>query len=218
MYGYSSRIGIAGFILSIIGFLMGIILIGVVFDILAIIFCIVGFAKKTGKNGFNIAGLTIGIVALVVTVVFIFPTIVGWNVRNGDKKADLTIGDIGVLEDIEISVTSMEEYVSENQYIKPEKGNMYIKVALTAKNNSKNDVKTISGYWDFDSYADDETAEQAASSVFDDDKFFDGTISPGKKLTGYLIFEVPKDTEKFEIQYRPSWYDNDYISFAGKLK
>ncbi|MDR0919086.1 MAG: hypothetical protein LBM93_07535 [Oscillospiraceae bacterium] len=99
MYGYSSRIGVAGFILSIIGFLTGLILIGVLFDILAIIFCIIGFAKKTGKNGFNIAGLVIALVGLALTIVIIIiPATIGWVHKVNERAETQNSSSVSVSE------------------------------------------------------------------------------------------------------------------------
>jgi Telomeric repeat-binding factor 2. len=37
------------------------------------------------------------------------------------------------------------------------------------------------------------------------DGSIDGTISPGKKLTGYYAVEVPKSTKELTLEVKSSW-------------
>lgn len=61
-------LGIATFILAIIGYLTGIFMIGLVFDIVAIILGIITLAGSSYKKGFAISGLSIATVSLITMI------------------------------------------------------------------------------------------------------------------------------------------------------
>lgn len=61
-------LGIASLILGIIGFLTGFIVIGVFFDIIAIILGVIALSSKKNKNGLAIVGIIIASIGLIIMV------------------------------------------------------------------------------------------------------------------------------------------------------
>lgn len=37
-------------------------------------------------------------------------------------------------------------------------------------------------------------------------KTLDGTVAPGKKLSGVIVYEVPSDWKELEVSYSPSFW------------
>ena len=80
--------------------------------------------------------------------------------------------------------------------------------------NIGNDEEYVS-YLDFDAYADETAIEDF---YYADDKYpqIASTISKGKKASGYVFYEVPKDASKITIEYKPSAWENVQIEFVVK--
>jgi TM2 domain-containing membrane protein YozV len=233
-----SGLGIAAFVLAIIGFMTAFLGgIGVFFDIAAIILAIISFVKKEGKLWARISAVCLAGISLIVY----FAVLSGLNAvsesLNGDDDIKVTpgsgtsvsdsdskteaskqntynVGDIINDGDLQITVQAIDWYDSPNEYSQPVEGNRYIKVTIMAQNNSDSEVENLTS-WDFLAYADDESINEAYTGS--DEKEFSGELAPGKKLTGVIFYEVPSATQVFEIQYEPNVFSNKRISITKTM-
>lgn len=63
-----SGLGVASLVLGIVGFLTGLLVIGLLFDVLAIFLGIICIISKKQKSSFGVAGLVLGILGIVLTM------------------------------------------------------------------------------------------------------------------------------------------------------
>lgn len=125
---------------------------------------------------------------------------------NQESKQTLTfgVGETAVFEKFKITAKSISESKGETFY-KPESGNVFVGVKFTIENTSDEDI-TISTLLLFDAYVDDEKCDYSftANCAFDEGTL-DGTLSPGKKMTGYYAVEIPSDWSQLELQVSSEW-------------
>lgn len=129
---------------------------------------------------------------------------------DGEISNVFYVGDIVETDEVKISYISSGEVESENEFIEPDKGNVFYQFEFEFENIGDSDY-AISSLMSFNCYADSYQAEQA---FFDTD--IDGTISPGKKLKGTMTFEVPEDAENIEMEYETNYWTEDKIVFIGE--
>ena len=70
----------------------------------------------------------------------------------------------------------------------------------------------------FDAYCDDYKLEYSSNALMaisteENMQGLDGTVSAGKKLSGYLGFEVPKKWESIELHYTDNIWIGEKIKF-----
>ena len=113
------------------------------------------------------------------------------------------------VETSKVKATITEMTKSEgSEFNTPEEGNEFVLLKMTIENISDNQELTISSILSFNAYVDDEALDESFSAILEGDKTMDGTIAPGKKLSGTLAYEVPKDWKEIEIHFEPEvWRD-----------
>ena len=119
------------------------------------------------------------------------------------------VGDTWQNKYVNVSFDDCGEYESDNQFIQPTDGNKYVYATFTFENIGKSD--TTVGYWDFDCYADGYACE---GMYVADDAGFTQTLSSGRKISGSVYFEIPKDATEIEFEYSPSFWSSEKIIFA----
>ena len=102
------------------------------------------------------------------------------------------------------AIVSKIEKTKGNNFFKPEEGKEFVFVHMTIENTSNSDL-ALSTILSFSSYVDDNSinASVTALSSKGSSETMDGTLAPGKKKTGYLAYEVPKDWKKLEVHFKP---------------
>lgn len=119
------------------------------------------------------------------------------------------VGDIWKNKYVLVSFDKCGEYISDNQFIQPNEGNKYVYATFTFENVGNSDT-TVS-YWDFDCYADGYACEGTYGA---DDAGFSQTLSSGRKITGSVYFEVPKDSAEIEFEFSPNFWTSEKIIFV----
>lgn len=140
---------------------------------------------------------------------------------SNDKKQDdneeqeenkqFVVGDIVETSDLKITFVKAAKYKSDNQFLQPEKGNIYYRGQFEFENISDSN-QTISSMMDWEFYADGYDMKQ---SWIGDDQI-DATLSPGKKAKGSVYFEVPKGSDEILIEYKTNFWTSDRITFKAK--
>lgn len=133
---------------------------------------------------------------------------------DDDKLESLTqtynIGEAAKAGDITITVTSVDRnYSTGNRFDLPDDGMEYVKVNLILINNSKNRIDY--NPFDFELENGEGDIQDYASSL-QDDHIGSGSLAPGGKKTGSLIFEVPTGDTKLTLHY------DDYSNGEASIK
>lgn len=130
--------------------------------------------------------------------------------KDEDVKAQYEVGDVVETDAFKISFTDAEEYISDNQFIQPEDGNVYYRMTFEFENISDSDqyVSSIN----FSCYADGYDCEQAYLDNLD----LDATLSAGKKTKGSVFFEVPNDCEEVILEYEVNLWTEEKLEFKVK--
>lgn len=97
-----------------------------------------------------------------------------------------------------------------SQYLGPKDGNRIVRAYFVMENISNSDQGC--GAWEFSCYADGVAADAFYFSSDDAMTSYD-SISSGRKLQGYVAFEVPEDAETVELEYETSFWTQDKIIF-----
>lgn len=218
-------LGVACFVLSIIGFLTGMIAIGLVFDVIAIILGIIAIVNKKQKKGLAIAGLIIALTGFLI-MKFLISVFTGDSAETTSSSATkvdtieqtesveevvgneiFQVGDIIETDYYRISYISCEDY--DYEYSTPSDGMKFIRLEFEVENID--DSEHFISYYDFNCYADD----YEMSAKFTDNDL-SSALSSGKKGTGYVGFEVPVDAENIIVEYKENMFSDDFITFQAK--
>ena len=120
--------------------------------------------------------------------------------KEGDGKYHP--GDVVKFGDFKIVYQSAKKYKSKNQFIQPKSGYQYVKFDFAFKNEG--DADSFVG--DFACYADGEKCEREYIDESGSD-FLVEELSAGRKVSGSLVFEVPKKTSFKNIELEYENYD-----------
>ena len=118
--------------------------------------------------------------------------------------AAFTVGD--TLEMNGILITFEDLYESNGtQFLSPADGNVFVTCEFTIENQSNADL-AVSSLMSFKGYFDDYAANISIGAMMADESKnqLDGTIAPGKKISGVVGYEVPKDWQSLEVHFAPS--------------
>ena len=129
-----------------------------------------------------------------------------------DEQTVFTQGEIAEMNDIQITLVGYEESAG-SEYNTPAEGNVYLLANFEITNNSDSDL-TVSSAMSFEAYADDYALNYSISALIEksDSTQLDGTVAPGKKMNGWIGYEVPADWLKVEIHFTDNvWSDNKFI-------
>lgn len=117
------------------------------------------------------------------------------------------VGDVIEANGIKITYVSASEYISDNQFIQPKDGMMYVALNIKAENTTDSD-RLISTF-DFECYADGAKME---TNYLSEKGFEGGTLSSGRTTEGLICFEVPTDAKEIEVEYETNmWSDKKAI-------
>ena len=131
-----------------------------------------------------------------------------------EKTKDIfDIGEIAEYHDIQVCVLGYETS-NGNQFSSPEKGNEFVFLNVEIANNSEKEL-TVSSLMSFEAYCDDYKLNFSSGALMamDSRTQLDGTIDSGKKLKGYIGFEVPTDWKTVELQFVDSIWSNNKFKF-----
>ncbi len=122
------------------------------------------------------------------------------------KEDVYAIGDTAVFGKIKVTANT-KKISSGTDFFKPESGKTFVGVEFTIENISDEDVN-ISSLLLFDAYADDTKCEYSLSAqcaMDSSNHTLDGSIAPGKKMTGWYAVEVPQSFKELELQVVQNW-------------
>jgi predicted nucleic acid-binding Zn-ribbon protein len=136
-----------------------------------------------------------------------------------EKKTEFAVGETAEYKNVQVSVLNYEESAG-NEWGAPAEGNVFIFANIEIANNTDEEI-SVSSMGSFDAYCDDYkldySSEALMAASIDNRQQMDGSISPGKKLNGYLGFEVPAGWKTIEINYKDNfWLDSNFKFILNK--
>lgn len=132
-----------------------------------------------------------------------------------EEKDIFTVGETAELNDVQVTLLKYSESKG-SEFNKPTDGNVYLMAEFEIVNNSDSEM-TVSSVMSFEAYADDYSLNYSFGALMDnEDRQLDGTIAAGKKMKGYIGYEVPKDWSTVEIHFTDDVWSNNKFKFEIK--
>lgn len=126
-----------------------------------------------------------------------------------NETLTVNVGDVLTTNTLKITYLACEDYTGYNEYLGPKDGYKVVALKLEAENISSSD--TYLSMFEFSCYADDVAMEEF---IYGDDLFSSDVISSGRKMSGYIYFEVPKDAENIEVEYETDYWSSKKAIFV----
>lgn len=120
-------------------------------------------------------------------------------------------GDVLETDDLKLSYLSCGEYSDDNILIEPGEGNKFVSFEFEFENTGNTDLSV--GSFGFNCYADGYEASQALVTS-DNSLTSIATLSPGRKASGIVVFEVPTDATEIEVEYETNFWTQDKAIFV----
>lgn len=132
--------------------------------------------------------------------------------NSKNEETSFKKGEIAELNDIQVTLTNYKESKG-SEYNKPEDGNVFVLAEFEIANNSDDEL-AISSLISFEAYVDDYKLDFSFSALMENDgNQLDGTIAAGKKMKGWIGWEVPKGYKEIEIHFTDDVWSNDKFVF-----
>lgn len=123
-------------------------------------------------------------------------------------------GDTAVAKSYTLAIEDLKVIVSDNQFIGPEDGNIFVEIPLTLENTSTSDL-AVSSILCFVAYVDDySVTEDLVARTCTKLTSMDGTVGAGKKMKGSLCYQVPADWKEIQIDVDLGFSSKDEISIV----
>ena len=137
------------------------------------------------------------------------------DVNTEEVKDIFEVGETAELNDVQVTLLSYKESKG-SEYNKPSDGNVFLMAEFEIVNNSDSEMN-VSSVMSFEAYADDYSLNYSFGALMaNEDRQMDGTIAAGKKMKGYIGYEVPKDWSTVEIHFTDDVWSNNKFKFEIK--
>lgn len=161
----------------------------------------------------------LGIIVLIFTIIFI-AGILGGN--DSPKKVESSATQVTVVETTSPAVFSVGDTLemggvlvtlddvfesNGSQFLTPAEGNVFVTCEFTIENNSNSEI-AVSSMMSFECYFDDYAANISLGGMIADHskQQLDGSVAPGKKISGVVAYEAPSDWTDMEVHFKSSVY------------
>lgn len=120
-------------------------------------------------------------------------------------------GEVAEMNDVQVTLMGYEESTG-SEFNTPTEGNVFVLANFEIANNSDSEL-SVSSALSFEAYADDYSLNYSLSAMLESDgNQLDGTIAPGKKMNGWIGYEVPSDWSNIEIHFTDNvWSSNKFV-------
>lgn len=187
-------------------------------------------ASPAAKRKRNPVAATI--IAVLVFIFIISALIISYlenhpqkrNSANGEETSVVeldaalprhSLGQTALLQGMDVTLLSAEEVVGE-RYWAAEEGYTYLVCEFELQNNSQSDIHVSSSHFFLVLNGREYAYSYDAMSAEGKKKArLEGTIAPGKKMKGYVGFELPEDWQSGELKITDWEYGStEYIIFS----
>jgi hypothetical protein len=119
------------------------------------------------------------------------------------------IGDQVKLDNQILTVLDISEYQSDNEFAQPTEGNKYMAVDVELENSDNQPID----YNVYDFEIQDENSYTYKQALIGDKepRYSSGTLQPGRKIRGFITFEVPNESARFELIFTPDLFSASQI-------
>lgn len=213
--------GIVGLVFSCLGFFWPLAIIGILLSLISL------FIKNT-KKVCGTLGLIFGI--MFISARLLIPQFISYVERARENSVSevgssdiqeesetmFRVGETAEVKGVQVTMTDYYESTG-GEWNKPDEGNVFVLVEFEIVNNRKKDI-VVSSVMSFSAYADDYVLDFSIAAIMDrNGQQLDGTIASGKKLKGWIGWEVPADYHDIEIHFTDSvWSDNKVVFLIEK--
>lgn len=138
------------------------------------------------------------------------------STEEENKETVFRKGEIAELEGVQITLSDYKESTG-GDLNKPSDGNVFLMAEFEIANNTDKEL-AISSALSFEAYADDYALNFSFSALMEKDgNQLDGAIAAGKKMKGWIGWEVPKDYQNVEIHFTDNvWSSNKFVFLIEK--
>lgn len=158
--------------------------------------------------------LVLGIIIAIFGICMIAASLNGTVDDTGSKKQTFGVGENAESNGISVKFDSCTES-NGSQFNTPDDGNVFLLCEFSIDNQSDKDI-AVSSIASFNAYVDDYSTNLSISATIATDKTqLDGAIAAGKKMTGVVGYEVPKDWKEIEIRFTPDFWSGNEIAFVA---
>lgn len=134
------------------------------------------------------------------------------DIEEPEKETKFRKGETAEMNDIQVTMTSCK-LGKGSEYNKPDDGNAYLLAEFEIKNNSDDEL-TVSSIMSFEAYADDYKLDYSFGAIMEaEGNQLDGSIAPGKKMKGWIGWEVPEDFKAVEVHFTDNVWSSDKFVF-----
>lgn len=132
-----------------------------------------------------------------------------------EEKTVFYVGETAELKGVQVTMTNFEESAGAD-YVTPTDGNVFALAEFEIANNTDSEI-SISSMLSFEAYADDYSLNYSLSAAMLKDGQLDGTVAAGKKMKGWIGWEVPEDYKNVEIHFTDNvWSNNKFVFLYEK--
>lgn len=138
------------------------------------------------------------------------------NIEEESKETVFRKGEIAELNGVQVTLTDYKESTGSN-FNKPADGKVFLLVEFDIVNNTDKDL-AISSMLSFEAYADDYKLDYSLGAMIDKEgSQLDGSIAAGKKMKGWIGWEVSQDYKNVEIHFTDNvWSSNKFVFVIEK--
>ncbi|MBN1618471.1 DUF4352 domain-containing protein [Candidatus Dojkabacteria bacterium] len=132
---------------------------------------------------------------------------------SSDNKSSETfkLGDRIEFGDYIVEINTFEDpYVETDEYLQPDAGNKCVAFEVEIENSTSGDSLSYSDY-DFTLYDSDGYSYDSSWLCTKEPSLGTGEINAGKKVKGWVTFEVLEESEGFSVQYNPDWFSEENV-------
>lgn len=132
--------------------------------------------------------------------------------EDSEEQAVFEQGEVAEMNDVQVTLMGYEESTG-SEFNTPAEGNVFVLANFEIANNSDSEL-SISSALSFEAYADDYALNYSFGALMEktDSTQLDGTIAPGKKMNGWIGYEVPADWSNIEIHFTDNvWSSSKFV-------
>ena len=130
------------------------------------------------------------------------------------EKTKFNVDEVISFDDKEVTVSNVERnWNSGNEFVAPDSGNEFVKVQVTIKNSSSNQISYNTFDWKMkDSSGVIKDVDSSAFMV--DGGLNSGELAEGGQVSGFLVFQVPAGDSGLVLQYSPSFWTDKKLEIV----
>lgn len=132
--------------------------------------------------------------------------------KTDSEKATFSIGETAEMNDVQVTMIDYSES-NGSEWNEPIEGKVYVLVEFEIQNNSDSEL-AVSSALSFEAYADDYAANASLGALMENKETqLDGSIASGKKMRGWVGYEVPVEWKTLEIHFTDNVWSSDKFKF-----